>query len=360
MSTNTIAHRTALAAFASISMCAMLVGAQPAFGQSTVAVVVNGQQMQFNQPPVERSGRVFVPLRGVFERLGATVVYDNGNINATGNGRNISLRLGSNQATINGQNQTLDVAPFLVGSSTLVPLRFIAQALGASVDWNNNTSTVTISGNGDNNNNNSNNNNNYQPPQNQFYLSNQTPTGTSNSQNPAIHATYSELISNGSLRVSIDGRDLTRDVYANSGGFDVTPSFALGTGNHQVNVTGTTQNGASFNTGWSFQTGSASRTNFIRGVSPTTDSRVQSTFNLSGRTMPGSQVHIVASGQASALGGLIQVGTGTYQTTVQADGNGSFNASIALSNVQGSQVRVMIQSTAPDGSSRETSYNYVM
>jgi Copper amine oxidase N-terminal domain len=345
----------------------MLTGAQPAFGQSTVAVVVNGQQMQFNQPPVERSGRVFVPLRGVFERLGATVVYNNGIINATGNGRNISLQLGSNQATIDGQNQTLDVAPFLVGSSTLVPLRFIAQALGASVDWNNNTSTVTINGNNNNNNsnnsnirNNRNNNERYQPPQNQFYLSNQSPTGLSNSQNPALHATYSEPISNGSLRVSIDGRDVTRDVYANSGGFDVTPSFALGTGNHQVNVAGTTQNGASFNTGWSFQTGNASRTNFIRSVSPATDSRVQSTFDLSGRTMPGSQVHIVASGQTSALGGLIELGTGTYQTTVRADSNGAFYTTISLNSPQGSQVRVIIQSTAPDGSSREISYTYVV
>jgi hypothetical protein len=365
MSTKAIAPKAAFAAIAAISMCALLAGAQPALGQSTVAVVVNGQQMRFNQPPVERAGRVFVPLRGVFERLGATVVYDNGNINATGNGRNISLRIGSNQATVNGQNQTLDVAPFIVGSSTLVPLRFIAQALGASVDWNNSTSTVTIAGNADNNNynnnnNDNNNNNNNQPPQSQFYLSNQSPTGTSNSQSPALHATYSEPVSNGSLRVSIDGRDITPDVFANSGGFNVTPSFALGSGNHQVNVTGTTQNGASFNTGWSFRTGNAAGTNYIRNVSPTTSSRVQATFDLSGRTMPGSQVHIVASGQTSALGGLLQVGTGSYQTSVQADENGAFYTTVSLNSPQGSQVRVIIQSTAPNGSSRETSYNYVI
>ncbi|HXN09022.1 MAG TPA: stalk domain-containing protein, partial [Candidatus Acidoferrales bacterium] len=40
-----------------------------------IPVVVNGQQIQFDQPPIERSGRVFVPLRGVFEHLGASVVY---------------------------------------------------------------------------------------------------------------------------------------------------------------------------------------------------------------------------------------------------------------------------------------------
>ncbi len=266
MLNTTIVRRTALAVATSISMCAVLAIAQPAIAQNEVAIVVNGSQIQFDQPPIERAGRVFVPLRGVFERLGATVVYDNGTINATGNGRNVSLRIGSNQATVNGQTQNLDDAPFIVGSSTLVPLRFIAQALGASVDWNNNTSTVTITGgnNNDNNNNNNynnnNNNNSYHengtnaPQNHRFYLSNETPNSAVRTQNPAIHATYSQPISRNSLRVSVDGRDVTREVYANASGFNVTPAFALNSGMHQVNVTGTTQAGNAFSTGWSFRT----------------------------------------------------------------------------------------------------------
>jgi Copper amine oxidase N-terminal domain len=251
MSNTMIVSRTALAVAASISLCAVFAVAQPAIGQTTVAVVVNGQQMQFDQPPVERAGRVFVPLRGVFERLGATVVYDGGTINATGNGRNVSLRIGSNQATVNGQMQTLDEAPFILGSTTLVPLRFIAQALGASVNWNNNNSTVTIAGNRGNA---MGHENNYQAPQNQaFYLSNETPTDSIRTQNPAIHATYSEPVSRDSLRVSIDGRDVTRNVSANATGFDVT-SYALNSGMHQVTVTGTTQAGNAFSTGWTFRT----------------------------------------------------------------------------------------------------------
>jgi hypothetical protein len=102
--------------------------------------------MNFTQPPIERSGRVFVPLRGVFEQLGASVVYSNGQINATGNGRTISLTIGSTQATVAGQPTLMDVAPFIVGATTYVPLRFISQALGASVNWDNSTSTVTING----------------------------------------------------------------------------------------------------------------------------------------------------------------------------------------------------------------------
>src|SRR5271166_3993705 len=109
-------------------LCAAILAlsSQPA-RTDTVRIVVNGSQVQFDQPPIERSGRVFVPLRGVFERLGASVVYDNGTINATGNGHNIQLRLGSNTVLVDGTTRQLDVAPFLVGARTLVPLRFISE-----------------------------------------------------------------------------------------------------------------------------------------------------------------------------------------------------------------------------------------
>src|ERR1700694_2925670 len=111
---------------------------------AAVTIIVTDQQVQFDQPPIERSGRVFVPLRGVFERLGASVVYDNGLINATGRGRNIQLRIGSTSATVNGQPTSLDVAPFLVGARTLVPLRFISESLGANVNYDGSSRTVTV------------------------------------------------------------------------------------------------------------------------------------------------------------------------------------------------------------------------
>lgn len=354
---STIARRTALAAIFAAPVAASTFLLTPASAAS-VSVIVNGQQVSFDQPPIERAGRVFVPLRGVFERLGASVVYANGIINATGNGRNISLRIGSTQATVNGQTQGLDVAPFLVGSRTLVPLRFVAQALGAAVDWNNNTSTVTITGSGGGGNAAPQNT----PPANRsFYLSNQrpAPNGSANTQTPAIHATFSEPVQQSSLRVNIDGRDVTNDVYSNANGFDVTPSFQLPSGTHHVRVTGSTQAGASFSTGWSFTTGGAATQNFVRGIQPAPGTKVSGSFNLSGHTIPGSQVHIVANGVSTAFG-VFEIGTGAYQTTVQADGNGVFSTAISLNNVSGAQVRVLIQSVAPDGSSVERSYTYSM
>jgi hypothetical protein len=91
-----------------------------------------------------QNGRVFVPLRSVFENLGASVVYSNGQINATGNNTEIALTIGSTQATVNGSPVTIDVAPFIVGASTYVPLRFVSQALGANVSWDEADQVVDI------------------------------------------------------------------------------------------------------------------------------------------------------------------------------------------------------------------------
>jgi len=220
-----------------------------------VTVIVNGQTMSFPQPPIEQAGRVFVPLRGIFEQLGASVVYQNGAINATGDGRTVSLHIGSNQATVNGQTQTLDSPPFIQGETTLVPLRFIAQALGATVDWNNNTSTVTINGGGYHGGNGNGNGYNRppRPPMNPAsYLSDRSPQGRSNPTAP-ISATFTQPMRRDSIRVSVDGNDVTSALYFRSNGFEYTPRRPLYPGTHTVRVSGTTRDGASFSTSWEFR-----------------------------------------------------------------------------------------------------------
>ncbi len=217
-----------------------------------VTVVVNGNTMQFDQPPLEQAGRVFVPLRGVFEQLGASVVYQNGQINATGDGRNVALQIGSTNATVNGQPQTLDSPPFVQGSRTLVPLRFVAQALGANVDWNNNTSTVTITG-GGNRGGGGGYNSRPRPPMNaQQYLSNREPQGLAGRM-PTISADFVVPIQRDSVRVSLDGYDVTSNVDFNGNGFQYTARRPLGSGSHTVRVTGTTRSGGQFDTAWDFR-----------------------------------------------------------------------------------------------------------
>lgn len=331
--------------------------AGPALAQN-VTVVVNGQVMSFDQPPVMRSNRVFVPMRAIFERLGSSVVYSNGNINSQGNGRSVHLTIGSTDASVNGNHFAMDVAPFTVAGRTEVPLRFVAQALGANVNWNGNTSTVYITAAGGNAP-----NENYtpQPASNaSFHVSDVEPAagGTVHSTHPAIHAAFSEPVNRDSLRVSIDGRDVTSLVYANTNGFNVTPNFELTPGTHKVGLTGTTAAGASFNTGWSFTTTSGAAANSISNLTPSPGSKVGGSFTLRGHTLPGSKVHVVATGTAEALGGLFQVGTGTFQNDVTADGNGAFSIPISLNAVSGGQVRVILTSTSPSGASIERQIVY--
>ncbi len=319
---------------------------QPAMADN-VTVVVNGQMVGFDQPPIERAGRVFVPLRGVFERLGAGVVYSNGLINATGNGRNISLRIGSTQAVINGQTQYVDVAPFLVGSRTLVPLRFVAQALGAAVDWNQGSRTVTITG--------GNGGGSYTPPSNaSFSLTNVRPTGTAQTLSPNLHAGFSEPVQRDTVRVRIDGIDVTNDVYANANGFNVTPRQPLNAGSHSVRVTGTTEAGANFATGWTFRTNGSEANNYFRNIQPGSNSNVARQFTITGATAPNSHIHVVANSSAS-LGGIFQIGTGTYQTDVTADGNGRFQIPLSAS---GGRLEVILESTSPGGSSIQRTLVY--
>lgn len=118
-----------------------------AFGQA-INVRVNGDPVAFpTVGPQKVGGRVLVPLRGVMEKLGAYVSYEAGTKTVTANksGVDVTLRLGDRSAVVNNRTVTLDVPAQEFRGSTMVPLRFVGEALGAEVRWNAATSTVEIS-----------------------------------------------------------------------------------------------------------------------------------------------------------------------------------------------------------------------
>ena len=134
------------AAFAALVISASLTPTVRAATEA-VSVYVNGHQIQFDQPPVVRDGHAFVPLRGVFENMNATVVYNNsnGSIDATSaSGAMVHLAIGSHDTTVNGKPFKLYYAPFVVGGRTLVPLRFIGESLGAVVNYDPTKQVVTV------------------------------------------------------------------------------------------------------------------------------------------------------------------------------------------------------------------------
>ena len=111
-----------------------------------IQVTVDGTPLSFDQPPVMQGGRVMVPLRGIFEGLGAEVRYDARlrSIKATKGATVVELSLGSREAAVNGAPMTLDVPADTLGGRTMVPLRFVSEALGAQVKWSPSSRSVAI------------------------------------------------------------------------------------------------------------------------------------------------------------------------------------------------------------------------
>ena len=87
-----------------------------------------------------------LPIRFVAEAFGATVGWDGATSTATiaAQGVNIRITIGAATAQINGETVTLDAPAFIENSRTYLPVRVIAEALGAAVEWDGATSTATL------------------------------------------------------------------------------------------------------------------------------------------------------------------------------------------------------------------------
>ena len=108
---------------------------------------VDGTTVDFpDAQPVMVNNRVMVPLRGVFEKMNASVEYDqvSNTVTAQHGGDNIRLTIGSRMASVNGNDLPIEVAPFTRNGSTMVPLRFIGEAMKAEVEWVEATQSVDI------------------------------------------------------------------------------------------------------------------------------------------------------------------------------------------------------------------------
>ncbi len=110
-----------------------------------VAVVINGQTLDSENPPRMVDGRILIPLRAVFNALGATVKYENKIIEGRRGDKSVILSPGQPTAKINGKDVELDVPPMLIDKVTYVPLRFVASALGDDVKYDAAAKTIIVS-----------------------------------------------------------------------------------------------------------------------------------------------------------------------------------------------------------------------
>ena len=111
-----------------------------------ITVVVDGNKLEFDVPPRSENGRTLVPMRVIFEALGAKVewVGEESKVVATKADTIIELVLGSNIMTKNGEEIVLDVPAKAIDGRTLVPARAVSEALDATVLWDADTYTVNI------------------------------------------------------------------------------------------------------------------------------------------------------------------------------------------------------------------------
>ena len=118
-----------------ISAVLSLTALMPAMADGeNVNVTLNGEKMEFDAAPFIQNDRTLVPMRKIFEAVGADVAWTSV----------VSIQIDSDTAFVNSEAKTLDVSAQLVNDRTFVPLRFVVEALGEKVDWDESTQTVII------------------------------------------------------------------------------------------------------------------------------------------------------------------------------------------------------------------------
>ena len=112
---------------------------------------VNGEKRYLESSPVVLNNRTFVPIRPIIEALGGSISWDpiESKVTITLGSNTVELWIGKNIARVNGVMKPIDssdsnVVPKIINGRTMLPLRFIAEALGCSVNWDGVTIKITI------------------------------------------------------------------------------------------------------------------------------------------------------------------------------------------------------------------------
>jgi len=113
-------------------------------GSSTA--LVNGSSLNLEVPATLLNGRTFVPIRFVAESLGAQVSWngDTREVTIAKAGKTITMTIDSDIALVNAARLTLDTAPIIKDGRTLMPIRFVAENLGFETGWDDSSQTVII------------------------------------------------------------------------------------------------------------------------------------------------------------------------------------------------------------------------
>lgn len=117
-----------------------------AFAEKNIEVYLDGKILNFDVQPQLIGGRTMVPLRKIFESMGATVNWNNNTqtVTAFNESYYVTATINDSNIKVNGETNILDMPPLLVGGRILVPARFVAEAFGAKVGWDEGNQRVII------------------------------------------------------------------------------------------------------------------------------------------------------------------------------------------------------------------------
>jgi N-acetylmuramoyl-L-alanine amidase len=116
-------------------------------GSSDIKIQLDGEEITCDVAPVIVDDRTLVPFRAIFEAMGATVGWNQSTYEATVtyDSTVVTVKIGSTNATINGITKTLDVPSQIINDRTMIPVRFVSENLGFTVDWDNTARAVLLS-----------------------------------------------------------------------------------------------------------------------------------------------------------------------------------------------------------------------
>lgn len=131
---------------AGLLLCAIAVSAGNSYGMDKVDIVVNGTPIKTDTLPYVYDGTTFVPVRVVSEALQAKVLWEvwNANVKIQSGDISIELPVGKNYGIVDGEKVQLRYGSHIVNNRTFVPVRFIAESLGAQVYWDSTENDVHI------------------------------------------------------------------------------------------------------------------------------------------------------------------------------------------------------------------------
>ena len=124
----------------------LCIAVTPARTDSGIRVSVDGRYISFTDAePIIYDGRTMVPVRAVFDALGAEVDFNSkGVITGKKGNSTVEMCLGNKYIISNGIPSAMDTVPIVINSRALVPARYIAESFGYTVGWDSQSKTVTI------------------------------------------------------------------------------------------------------------------------------------------------------------------------------------------------------------------------